>query len=386
MKRVLFFTLAAAAIVGCQRSPELPNVPENEALTDEILLSAAGTVSLGKATGDTTANYGPRLNEFVLNDQVGIYAVYTKKNNSNIEPDWADAPTTGTARTGRYFDNKPAACTGFETKTSPLTGRWAKFLWGNTGQGGVGIDQLYPKGEDSIFVYAYYPFHKDSMKMSTTEGPRREIRLDTLNPLKQADILWAVGESQAAVPVPYVKRKDPLAPLTFKHALAQLNFKVYRKGAKVAACQFVSIKFRCPVYGQMRITDGNMYITNSTVKDSVGTYSVSEGQVTDTEIKYEANVADISHLLTTPYMVLPLSETQAKACSLEVKLYFGTKSAGEEPANVRTYDIDLTSIKQFVQGSMNTLSLGVGDTNIELLADIEPWDTTNGTDSGLDIE
>lgn len=384
MKKILFFALIAATVLGCKRSADINVDPEPE-LTDAIMLSAGGPVVLGRAVGDTTANKGPRLNEFVLEDQIGVYAVYTKKDGANIAPDWSE-PVEG-ARTGRYFDNKPATCKGFSAKdgSNPAT-RWASFLWGNTGQGGVGVDQLYPKGEDSIFVYAYYPYHQDSMVMNTTAGPSRKIRLDTITPLKQSDVLWAVGKSRASTPVPYVKRKDPLAPLTFKHALAQLNFKVYRKGSSVAACQFVSIAFRCPVYGAMRITDGDMYITNSTVKDSVGTYTILGNQVTHTDIEYNSDLSQIQHLLATPYMVLPMSEAQAKACKLIVKLYFGKGDPSTDPTNVRTYDITLTNIKEFVQGSLNTLSLGVGDTNIELLADIEPWDNSNGTDSGLDIE
>lgn len=385
MKRVLFFALMAAAVVGCKQSTDINTDPEPE-LTDAIMLSSGAPVVLSRAAGDTTFNQGPRLNEFVMDDQIGVYAVYTKKNASAVEPDWSDAPTTGTARTGRYFDNKPASCKAFVTKTTPATGRWASFLWGNAGQGGVGVDQLYPKGEDSIFIYSYYPYHADSMVMDNTVGPRRNIRLDTLNPLKQADILWAVGQSKAVAPMPYVKRKDPLAPLTFKHALAQLNFKVYKKGAQVKDCQFVGISFRCPVYGQMRITDGDMYVTNSIVKDSVGTYKITGAQATETELTYNADIKQIGHLLAIPYMVLPMSELQARKCTLNVSIYYGKSDPDTDPTNVKTYPIDLTNIKAFVQGSLNTLLLGVGDTQIDLLADITPWDNTLGNDSELDIE
>ena len=392
MKKILFAALLVAAIVGCKRSAEI-DVPQETEEGQAIALSS-GKVSLSKADGDPVANEGVRV-DFMVGDQIGVFAAYVKQPATTTQvPDWS-APDP-VYPLGRYFDNAPASCT--KAGTSTPSAAPAEFGWGTSGIGGVEFDQLYPKKDRGVYLYAYYPLaHKDSVVIHTTDGPQVSYLLDTLNPLKQPDILWAVGKSKGtgtpATPADTITRKDPLDVLQFEHALSQINFVLYRKDASVSACKLLEIKLRVPASGTVTLTKAagsNVALTSKDSKATLGTFTVAAG---------DANIANANvdvwdgttpgsrptPVLTLPYMIWPLTAVQAQGCTLSVKLYFGTGDPATDTKNVRTYKIEMTGMGAIAQGKLNLFILGVAPTIITLKGQITAWGT-DGNDSNLDIE
>lgn len=393
MKRVLFFALMAAAVVGCKQSTDME---PDEALTGgQVIALTSGEVAISRADGSTTAptaNQGTRV-YFGLGDQIGVFAAYgnATTNIAPTGPDWADAVGDVSFK-GRYFDNAPATCTTVGADAVP-----AKFTWGPAGEGGVAHEKLYPKKDRAIYAYAYYPLvtEADSITIDPTDGPKISYSLNTTAPLDQPDILWSIGKSKATAPLDSITRKDPLGILQFEHALAQINFILYKKDASVSNCALVDITLTVPTTGTMTLskTVGNIALVSSKNDATNGKYTIATGDPnignsTVTEWDGTTNTEDKprpASVLIVPYMIWPLTADQAQKCELVVRLYFGVGDPKTDTLNVREYKIDMTGMKPILQGKLNHFILGVTPTVINLEGQITPWGE-DGQDSGLAIE
>lgn len=379
MKKILFFALMAAAVIGCKRSPETPQVEDN----GQLIRLSSGSVKLGRAD---VANQGVRV-DFVLDDQIGVFAANATGSAGSETPDW-------TPSIGVYFENAPALC----TEVSELVNsKPASFSWGPQGEANVTHNKLYPKADGKIFVYAYYPYtaSADSINIDATDGPSVSYTLNTTSPLEQPDILWAIGKSKQSEP--FVYRKDPLNVLQFEHALAQINFTLYKADENTQACELVDIELQVPSAGTINLTktSNNVTLETSTGTQTIGTYKI---KATDTNIQNKAveewenkGAGDVSEVrpdavLKSPYMIWPLTATEAQSCKLKVTLYFGSGDPSTDPDNVKVFDIDMAKMSEIKQGKLNHFILGVTPTVIDLKGQITEWDTTNGQDSELDIE
>lgn len=386
MKKTLLMALSIAAIVGCQKTNPVDPITPNG---DVIALSSGGvTVAQGRA--DEVVNQGIRV-DFIEGDQIGLFAAFADKQDVPTAPSWA--ATDLDAQTGIYFENKPAACV-----TIAAAPKLAQFGWGTDGLGGVNADQIYPKKDANFFLYAYYPYtaKTDSVTVDATDGPQLSVRLNNTKPDKQEDVLWAVGKSRggeggAPASTEWVSRKDQLSPLTFKHALAQLQFRAYRESG-AQECKFVSIKFTTNAKGLMNITDGTIAVeAMSTTPDNetIAVYDIVENATTDIPTLATAgDYTDALEILTNPLMIFPLVNTDLKLCKLEITVYYGASDPDTDPTNVKTFTVDLSGVTTgFNQGKKNQLILGVGQTVIALEGQIEAWeDNADGDDPVIPVE
>lgn len=367
MKKTLLMALSIAAIVGCQKTNTVDPITPNG---DVIALSSGGvTVAQGRAGEEV--NLGIRV-DFIEGDQIGLFAAFADDQGTPTKPSWA--ATDLVAQTGIYFENMPAACV-----TVAAAPKLAQFGWGTDGLGGVNADQIYPKKDANFYLYAYYPYtaKTDSVTVDATDGPQLAVRLNNTTPDKQEDILWAVGKSVAQAPAAYISRKDQLGPLNFKHALAQLQFRVYKE-AGAQDCKFVSIKFTTNAKGTMNITDGTMSVEamSATPDDeTIAVYNIVENANTDIPtLATPGTYTDALEILTNPLMIFPLINTDLKLCKLEITVYYGSGDPETDTGNCKTFIVDLSSVTTgFNQGKKNQLILGVGQTVIALEGDIEAW-------------
>lgn len=405
MKKLLLLALSIAAIVSCNRQVEVADQPVGgDPESDQIIqLSSGGGAALTMAS----PNQGVRT-KFIIGDQIGLFAAYGKLDGANNVPDWKaiDMPNDSILQTGQYFTNWPAQC--YELRpASPgdPADTTDKFAWGAKGQGGVGVDRIYPRAQRGIFVYAYYPYSADTDTVSVdpVKGPLVKVKLRDLNNTGtvdapaftgildvehlQADVLFAKGISvkDPAAPLDSVKRPEPLAPLYFRHALAQVTFKVGRED-KSAACKFVKIQFTVPHSGVMNLIDGKVEInapSAPTAADSL-TYTVTDKE---TEAIEEGKDNALQVLEVNPLMVLPMTAAQAKTCRLQLTVYYGVDEPGTDPSNHRTFNVNLNfdNMKGFAQGKKNTLLMMVSETGIRLEASIAEWDA-DGEISEIPVE
>ncbi|MEG2727646.1 MAG: fimbrillin family protein [Mucinivorans sp.] len=403
MKKILFLALAIVTVVGCKKSPQSP--VENG--TDEVIALSTGSVALSKV--DPVVNQGERI-DFIIGDQIGVFAAYDVKSNQTpaaipTAPDWTPATeATLKNQTGLYFSNMPAKCTvpgvpGVSTPSvTPAVP--ATFTWGATGSALTAEKMIYPKGKRSIYLYAYYPYTSTAVDLvlptDATTNPKLNITLTDGSAYQtQADVLFTHGKSVAGFDT--ISRGDKLAKLTFKHALAQVQFKVYSTDAAVAACKLLSIEFVAPKKGVMDITTGATAVTSIASGDATtkATYSITENKNAKIPVAVKGAstpyYADALVVLAKPLMVFPLTSDQVKTCELKVKVYFGTKTVESDIVadtdNQKEFTVDLTNVTNtFEIGKTNWLILGISRTTIDLTGDITAWDQTNGNDSDIVVE
>ncbi|MEG1413569.1 MAG: fimbrillin family protein [Mucinivorans sp.] len=386
MKKIIFLALAVVAIVSCKK-----NVGSTiEEPQQDVIALSTGNISLSKV-----ANEGVRV-VFGVDDQIGVFAAYADNQTTPTAPSWA----TGNAadQTGVYFGNIAAKCTTAGVGSAPA-GTPAVFSWGADGTGGLTNNQIYPKNEKKIYLYSYYPYAASGTSIDPTAGPKLDIKLtDGAEDasIKQADVLWSVGASKQATPQAWISRTgdNQLAKLTFNHALAQLQFKIYRQDATVASCKFVQLEFQSPKAGSMNIMTGAIEVTpmdftNATpTGNTVAKYTI--GDPTSVVNITATQKTDATEINADPLMVFPMTIAQAQTCKLKIWIYFGSKNAVDmtaDKADIKEYEVKLNtaSTLALLQGKLNFISLGVGETTIELTADIEAWDPT-GSSTELPIE
>lgn len=397
MKKILLIAFAVAATVSCHRTIDVgqvaPDVPQ--APGDVISLAAFSDAAVTMAT---VPGQGVRK-DFIVGDQIALFAAYgnDRVGSAPTGPDWvqnSDPKLDSANQVGPYFINWPAYCT-IAGATSP-TASAAKFQWGLLGTGGVGVDRIYPRGDRAVYMYAYYPFYmSDTVTLDPAKGPQLKIELKNNAVITadvehvQPDILFAQGKSKGAgSPAPgldTIKRSDPLAPLVFNHALAQINFKVQLdKGA--AECKFNSIQFFTPKEGVLNITDGVVTVTEPvsepTDADAAGwmEYKIEHGKgepipVPTTEPDADPKVFPLYVLENNPLMIMPQTIAQAQKCRLWLTVYYGTEDPDSDTANLHTYKVNLNNaaMKAIVQGKKTTLTLTMNRTHVNLEASITPW-------------
>lgn len=380
--------LAIAAVVSCQRNvspgnPPHPVVPGEPDLTAPMFLSAGSG-----AVGTRTGGIGARQTQFQSGDIIGVYAAMGKLDATNVVPDW----------TNIYFANKPAtfAGTGVAEDTTA-------FKWGLGGIGGLANDQFYPAKDRSIFVYAYYPYTKneaDSIKLISSI-PTRFVTLvegnvgdqtteDTVNRM-QPDYMWAVGKSVKPTaapntPVDSVRRTLGLDTLTFKHALAQLNFGVYLMDQKATTCTFDSIVLIVPKKGSYDIIKGKTtIIPGTTAADSAAYYiTTKSGEQIPAAAASEKPTDALNILDTYPLMVFPMTADELKGCEIEIVVNYGDDRNPDRKRYVLKMKEQGNNLKPLRQGYYNTIYLGVGQTKVDLNCNVTPW-IKNGIEDDIII-
>lgn len=395
MKKLLLFAFAVVAIASCKRTVDVenPNGGGSTETGDVIqLVSGTGGVAMTMADGDPIANQGVRK-FFILGDQIALYAAYVKDNAGTKEPDWAHTGTPAedsVNQVGPYFQNMPASCTTAGTVTdSPAEVFAAKFGWGLTGTGGVGVDRTYPRNGRSLYVYGYYPYTKDSVTLDPAKGPLLKITLVALDTItedaghKQSDVLYTRGYSKPVGSAPAaldtVSRNAQLDSLVFKHALAQVNFVVTRLNG-AAESKLRRIEFSVPKAGVLNIMEGKVTVTDPTQESEWIKYVITD-QVNE-PILLDTESTKLTVLKTNPLMILPLTAAEAKKCKLKLTVYYGSNpNPSLDPTNEKTFIINLNSdaMKAFAQGKKNTLTMQMSETIVEIKASIEPW--VDNTDS-----
>lgn len=407
MKKVLIFALVATAIFGCKRDVnstggELPDP------NSDVISLISGQPSLG-ALG-RAANKGVRVH-FEVGDQLGLFAAYEKATPDT--PDWAVATITeGYPTAGRYFVNKPAYCSiaGSTDAGSALDDkrREATFTWGRggaEGSGGVDHNQIYPKGDKLIYVYAYYPYDVDDVTNVTVDaetGPKIKLELNegTLTPNDvlpftvditaddfiptQSDVLHASGT--AISKAKSVKRTDKLDSLVFNHALAQFQIELQRPvGSRVS--EYTKIEFTTFFKGDMTLTTGAIapqIEMTTTENDHKLTYVITPKAAT-TEPEATAPNVDIPEIgtgdaykpltvLKNPLMLLPLDAANFKLSTLSVWLKFDDD---KDTDAAKEFKVNLTDLTDFTlqQGKLNTLTLTLAETGVELEGNVALWGT-----------
>lgn len=379
MKKLLLVAMAVASIVSCQKTDV--TTPPTEPQEGLIQLSMGGVSSRAGNAGMLTV--------FEAGDQIGVVAAMLKEGDpSTIE--WT-API--------HINNKPAAWLSNSTPQPATDPVISTFKWGPAGEGGSLHDQFYPKKDRALSLFAYYPYTSSADSLiydATTKTPNLLITLkdgkvtsgastiDGTTPavpdanIIQADVMWAKGVSKATTPLDSVSRLDPLATLEFKHALAQVNFKV-NKAADAADCFFDQIEFLTYKNGKLDITTGDIELTMPTSQTDSAKYVITDNSGA------QIDLAGISIITTgKPLMILPTkTEDESKICKIRLRVNVGT----ELKPDYTWFDVATTGLKPFNQGKLNTITLSLSKTGVTLTAKINPWvDNTPDEDTTLPVE
>ncbi len=383
MKKIIITLTIAVTIIACNKTSlndQEQNTTTPNPVDDIIQLSSGGTDT------KSTVNQGVR-EEFILGDQIAFFAAYPDADNPT-EPKWEEVTSNEQDeidQVGPYFLNAPAYCIAEAAAPD-----YAQFNWGESLETSEKTKKTYPKNDKEIYMYGYYPYNTAADTARIVDGvPQLLIGLDAryanLGNVKnlQPDVLWTVA---ASVGNPTIKRTEPLKPMTFEHALAQVDFKI-KRAENSRACFFAEILFTVPKYGEMNITTGEVIPQKAAAEydeTELITYSITRpGQqiaVSDQDTKSVfADGAD-KYL-----MVLPLTQQQTQECKLSVRVAYNSSGDGE----YKTFDIALdnaSALKEIKAGKLNTITLNVLETEIEIFAaNITPWED-NVEDSVLDVE
>lgn len=365
MKKLLFSAIAIMSIVGCQKSGV--TTPETEPQDGLIRLSMGGISS-------RSGNAGMR-EVFEAGDQIGIVATLLKDD---------DPATISWDATPIHIDNKPAAWLSNTTPTTPGADLViSTFKWGPKGEGGLSHDQFYPKKDRSLALFAYYPYTAATDSLiydATTKEPILVIKLkdgevstaeETDANVIQADVMWAKGVSKATTPLDSVSRLDPLATLDFKHALAQVNFKV-SKSADAADCYFDQIELLTYKDGKLNITTGVIELTKPNTPTDSAKYVIKDNSGAP------ITAAGIDIITTgKPIMVLPTkTAAESEICKIRLRVNYGT----DVKPDYMWYDVETKGIKPFNQGKLNTITLALSKTGVALTAKIDPWVANDAAD------
>lgn len=390
-KEYLILIMAVLLSFGCQKREVVdPNIkPE----------SADGLIELrsGATLSSRAANEGIRGAQFVAGDQIGVTAVFVDVEAAELNPEaalvanWADT---------MHFDNAPA-------KFSTLSGdgSLSVFKWGENGEGGI-HNRYYPSRIREIFLVGYYPYSADNytpgVKDATAELGRHPtlgvVLTDDMAPpvgpapatgtsvgdvytkdnhLKQADILrYADYTSEGKV-----ASTNPLASMTFSHALAQIRFTLERSEF-ATICYFRKIEFHTVKRGVLNLATGDFtYAEAVNAREAFYEFGFSGETAPKIPIKGEEG-APID-ILNSSYsvesapelnypMVFPLPKSIGKLGM--IKLYTTLTDSPDDEA-YQVYDIPLETLADFVAGGLNTMNITIAKVHIELKATIEAWGT-----------
>lgn len=404
MKKILLIAFAVAAIVSCKKNvtgggdnskPFEPATPDKSA---PMYLSVGNGGGAAYGVAGKAGGIGIRQTTFEAGDVIGVYAATVKfVNPSTYAPDWTEK---------LYFENKPASYAATGTAADTVA-----FKWGMpSAQGGLDDIQFYPAKDRSIYVYAYYPYTQnttDSVKLDAiTKVPSRFVSLvegavvlagepdeDKNVNLMQPDYMWAVGKAQKVNEgdpvVDTVRRTLRLDTLTFKHALAQLNFRIYLMDENATVCAFDSLVITVPKNGSYDLVTGTPKIIVDAVptaaKDSVSyVITAKKGESIPAAIAGDkTNALDL--LETLPLMVLPMNVDELKGCKIKLVVNYGK----DGDTALRTYYVTMAQLglKPVKQGSYNSIYMGVGQTEVTLNCNINPWGINDpADDSDLEVE
>ncbi|MEG0601460.1 MAG: fimbrillin family protein [Mucinivorans sp.] len=379
MKKVVLIALTVLTVVACKKS--VTTVLDTG--TVPISLSAGAPIS-------KVPNMGVRSKLFELSDQIGVVAALSDNAAmpATEAPDWTKAV---------YFDNSASCCMS-NTSSAPEV---SKFSWGEAGAATIAESEFYPSKDGKIFLFAYSPYSiakADPAKIGyiapdgTSSKPSLAIDLKdgkvegeptTDASALQPDVLWYAGTTPVSSSV-------PTTCLNFNHALAQLQFKVYRSEGS-SSCKLVSIVFKTVKSGTMDITTGAFTYPTETGYETAAVYTITpKTGLTSTEIP-ALKTTDVATQAfdvlkangCSPLMILPLDMATAQKGYLEVTCdYAGTGAA----PSTQTFKCDLSTLGAgHVAGKLNTFNIKVSLTGIAIEATIAEW-ATDGTSSDLETE
>lgn len=218
MKKLMLSMLAMAAMVSCTNeieSPDQPKVNQNEPVPIEFGQSIS-LYTKAPVTGDK-----------LMNTTIGIWA---QKHSGTAA--WA---------TDNFMDNTSLTVDGSGDITYTTASEEAYYSFEN--------DAKYN-------FYAYTPFaDKNTNGLEVTQagaGTAPNLKV-TLDPAKgaQTDIMYA----DRATLDNKVKSSDPIA-LSFKHALAQVKFKIQKEATLTDAMTISDIKITANTTATMNIANG----------------------------------------------------------------------------------------------------------------------------------